>query len=201
MYSTSNVQSPISSYIDADWTPLIGTPPFPEYTSGHSSQSGAFGAVMTALFGESYAFTDNTHGDLFGGPRSFTSFIECAQETAVSRLYGGIHYPVGNTMGSKSGLIIGGMINQLFDQTVNVSSTQDLANLSIYPNPSNGNFMLNGSFSGDDQLVVYGLTGQQVAVRQAQHQIDLSNLPTGVYIVAAVNRERQIFAKTSLIIQ
>ncbi len=199
-----NLERPITyinSYIDADWTTLIGTPPFPEYTSGHSSQSGAFGEVMTALFGENYEFTDNTHGDQFGGPRSFTSFTQCAEETAISRLYGGIHYPIGNTMGSMSGITIGEMVNELFDEAVGVDSPNALAGLSIYPNPTQGQLVLNGNFSSDDQLLVFALTGQQVAVRQAQRQLDLSDLPAGVYMVTVANRGRQTHATTRLIIQ
>lgn len=199
-----NLERPITyinSYIDADWTTIIGTPPFPEYTSGHSSQSGAFGEVMTALFGENYAFTDNTHGEQFGGPRSFTSFVQCAEETAISRLYGGIHYPIGNTMGSQSGITIGEMVNELFDEAVSVNNLEGLANLSLYPNPSNGTLMLNGNFENDDQLVVYALTGQQVAVRPAQRQLDLSDLPSGIYMVTVANRGRQTHATTRLIIQ
>jgi len=199
-----NLERPITyinSYIDADWTTLIGTPPFPEYTSGHSSQSGAFGAVMTALFGENYTFTDNTHGDQFGGPRSFTSFTQCAEETAISRLYGGIHYPIGNAMGSMSGITIGEMVNELFDEAVGVDSPNALAGLSIYPNPTQGQLVLNGNFSNDDQLIVFALTGQQVAVRQAQRQLDLSDLPAGMYMVTVANRGRQTHATTRLIIQ
>ncbi len=199
-----NLERPITyinSYIDADWTTIVATPPFPEYTSGHSSQSGAFGAVMTALFGENYTFTDNTHGDQFGGPRTFTSFVQCAEETAISRLYGGIHYPVGNMQGSESGITIGEMVNELFDEAVGVQNPEGLASISLYPNPTNGNLMLNGDFSSDDQLMVYALTGQQVAVRQAQRQLDLSDLPAGIYMVTVANRGRQTHATTRLIIQ
>jgi hypothetical protein len=61
--------------------------------------------------------------------------------------------------------------------------------------------VLNGNFSNDDQLVVFALTGQQVAVRQAQRQLDLSDLPAGIYMVTVANRGRQTHATTRLIIQ
>lgn len=67
-------------------------PPFPEYTSGHSVISTASAEVLTYLLGEGFSFTDNSE-EIFEIPaRSFTSFRHAADEAAVSRLYGGIHY-------------------------------------------------------------------------------------------------------------
>jgi hypothetical protein len=89
----------IQRVIDATWDPLLPTPSFPEYSSGHSVQSGAAAAVLTDVFG-ARAFTDDTHnihnnaGVLVNAPnpRSFTDFNAAAQEAAISRLYGGIHF-------------------------------------------------------------------------------------------------------------
>lgn len=202
-----NLERPITyinSYIDADWTTIVATPPFPEYTSGHSTQSGAWSAVMTALFGDNYAFTDFTHGDEFGGPRSFNSFAECAEETAISRLYGGIHFPVGNNMGSMSGQAIGNLLNQLFEQVVGVNEA--LANQSqllIHPNPTQGNVILTNGTQADMAFVVYNIAGQRVHTTSAAFgQADLSHLPSGMYIAAlesnsgvAVSRSRLIVAR------
>ena len=82
----------INEYIDEEWLPLLQTPPFPEYTSGHSVISGASAIVLTSLFGENFEFDDDTEVE-FGLPvRSFKSFIHASDEAAISRLYGGIHY-------------------------------------------------------------------------------------------------------------
>jgi PAP2 superfamily len=83
----------INEYIDMAWRPNpLQTPPFPEYTSGHSVVSGASATILTALYGENYTFTDSTEV-LWGIPaRSFKSFDEAAEQAAISRLYGGIHY-------------------------------------------------------------------------------------------------------------
>jgi hypothetical protein len=82
----------INTHIDLNWRPLLQTPPFPEYTSGHSVVSSAVSTLLTTLVGESFAYTDITEVE-FGVPaRSFTSFKQAAQEAAISRLYGGIHY-------------------------------------------------------------------------------------------------------------
>jgi len=79
--------------IDSNWVPtLMHTPPFPEYPSGHSTQSSAAAGVLDAVFGASTGFTDNTHNDRGWGPRSFKSFKAAADEAALSRLYAGIHY-------------------------------------------------------------------------------------------------------------
>ena len=87
----------IQDNIDPTWLPYLVTPPNPSYLSGHSTQSGASATVLTDLFGNK-AFTDTTHTDHDlmppQEPRTFSSFDEAAEEAAVSRLYGGIHYCV-----------------------------------------------------------------------------------------------------------
>ena len=108
-----NLQHPVTyiqDYIDGTRLPYTTTPPFLTYTSGHSTQSGAAAAVLTAMFGIK-AFTDTTHTDhdLMPSqePRSFSSFDEAAEEAVVSRLYGGIHFPFDNDDGLTSGQCIG----------------------------------------------------------------------------------------------
>lgn len=91
----SNVIRPetfINNYIDKNWVPILQTPPFPEYTSGHSVVSAASAVMLTSLFGENFYFTDSSEVE-FGLPvRDFTSFKQAAEEAAISRFYGGIHY-------------------------------------------------------------------------------------------------------------
>ena len=93
----------IKRHIDKAWEPLLITPPFPEYTSGHSCQSGAASAVLTAIFGEDFAFDDATHEDEGLPVRSFPSFRAAAEEAAISRMYGGIHYRFSNEIGLDQG--------------------------------------------------------------------------------------------------
>jgi len=106
----TNLVRPVSyiqENIDVSWSPVIQTPPFPEYTSGHSVLSAAAATVLTDLFGENYAFDDNT-AELFGmSSRSFKSFHEAAWEVSLSRYYGGIHYYNGIEEGNKQGKFIG----------------------------------------------------------------------------------------------
>lgn len=97
----------IKALIDPKWEPLLITPPFPEYPSGHSTQSGAAAAVLTAIFGEGYAFGDPTHEEDGIAARHFGSFWEAAREAALSRLYGGIHFRAAIDQGLTQGACIG----------------------------------------------------------------------------------------------
>ena len=82
----------INKHIDEDWLPLLQTPPFPEYTSGHSVISSAAAIALTTIYGDKFAF-DDTSEEEYGLPtRSYQSFLDASAEAAVSRLYGGIHY-------------------------------------------------------------------------------------------------------------
>ena len=103
----------IKKLIDPKWESLLITPPFPEYPSGHSTQSGAAAAVMTQLFGDNFAFTDSTHARDGIKPRSFPNFWAAAEEAAVSRLYGGIHFRAAIERGLEQGRCIGGHVNAL----------------------------------------------------------------------------------------
>jgi membrane-associated phospholipid phosphatase len=92
---------------DTKWEPLLNTPPFPEFTSGHSVQSGAAAAVLTALFGENFAFDDATHVDDGLPVRTYPSFAAAASEAALSRLYGGIHFREAIEAGLVQGQCVG----------------------------------------------------------------------------------------------
>jgi hypothetical protein len=100
----------INQYIDENWVPLLQTPPFPEYTSGHSVISNAAAVTLTGLFGDNFAFTDSTEVEFGLSVRSFPSFIKAAEEAAVSRMYGGIHYRPAFEVGMLQGREIGGFI-------------------------------------------------------------------------------------------
>lgn len=100
----------INRYIDENWLPVLQTPPFPEYTSGHSVVSGAASVALTSIFGDDFAFSDNTEVP-FGLPiRDFTSFNQAADEAAISRIYGGIHYRSAIELGMEQGKNLGKFI-------------------------------------------------------------------------------------------
>ena len=100
----------INRHLDEEWTPALQTPPFPEYTSGHSVISRAAAIALTSIFGENFSFDDTTEEE-YGLPmRSFTSFKNASEEAAVSRLYGGIHYRPAIDNGVKQGEEVGDFI-------------------------------------------------------------------------------------------
>lgn len=100
----------INQYYDEEWLPLLQTPPFPEYTSGHSVISRAAALTLTDLFGENFDFVDTTEVSYGLPSRSYKSFINASEEAAISRLYGGIHYMMAITEGVAQGQNVGDFI-------------------------------------------------------------------------------------------
>lgn len=107
----------IKRVMDPKWEALLITPPFPEYPSGHSTQSGAAAAVLASIFGEDYVFEDSTHEKDGLAPRRFTGFRQAAEEAALSRLYGGIHFRSAIEQGLKQGECIGRYVTALKTRT------------------------------------------------------------------------------------
>lgn len=100
----------INKYIDENWQPILQTPPFPEYTSGHSVVSGAASVALTNFFGDNFSYDDDVEVP-FGLPvRSYESFYEASSEAAISRLYGGIHYRAAIENGLEQGLNLGNFV-------------------------------------------------------------------------------------------
>ncbi|MFO0942974.1 MAG: phosphatase PAP2 family protein [Pirellulales bacterium] len=105
---------------NSTWMPLLKTPPFPTYTSGHSTFSGAASTVLAGIFGDNTSF--DSQMDAHDGPeqrpladsqvmtRHFTSFTQAAEEAGISRIYGGIHFAFDNTAGLALGRSIGNLV-------------------------------------------------------------------------------------------
>lgn len=107
----------IRRHIRSDWRPILPTPQFPEYVSGHSGMSGAAAVLFTATFGNG-PVTDNTKLRRGFGARTFASFAAAAAEAANSRLYGGIHYPMSNARGLALGSCVGNAALARIDLTL-----------------------------------------------------------------------------------
>lgn len=100
----------INRLIDENWYPALQTPPFPEYTSGHSVASRAAALALTSLYGDNFAYDDTVEVQ-YGLPvRSYTSFLQASEEAAISRLYGGIHYMPAITNGVAQGADVGNAV-------------------------------------------------------------------------------------------
>lgn len=97
----------INESIDEQWQPLLQTPPFPEYPSGHSSITRSAATVLTHLYGDNFSFLDTSDLKYIGMQRKFSSFIQAADEASISRLYGGIHYRKSIDDGAMEGKQVG----------------------------------------------------------------------------------------------
>jgi len=105
----------IKQNIDASFATVIGTPPFPAYTSGHATEAAAGARIFTDMFTDGdgfYPFTDRTQLQFGFSVRNFDNFNQMAEECANSRLYGGIHYNTDNLNGLKMGRSIGDNVNK-----------------------------------------------------------------------------------------
>jgi hypothetical protein len=102
----------IHEHVDKKWQPFLQTPPFPEYTSGHSVVSSSVATVLTRQFGDNFAFTDDYELPYIGIARSFPSFIKASEEACMSRLYGGIHFRSAIDNGRSQGRNLGAFILQ-----------------------------------------------------------------------------------------
>lgn len=106
----------INRIIDPNWRPLLQTPPFPEYPSGHSVVSAAAAVVLSRMIGSNFSFVDDTEME-FGLPkRKFTSFRQASREAGISRMYGGIHYRDAVSEGIEQGELIGRLILERLSQ-------------------------------------------------------------------------------------
>jgi len=100
----------INEIMDKNWLPFLQTPPFPEYTSGHSVASATIAAMLTSIFGDNFAFTDDYELPYIGIQRDFPSFIKASEEACVSRLYGGIHFKAAIVNGRTQGRALGAFV-------------------------------------------------------------------------------------------
>jgi len=93
-YRTNRIrpETAIRRYIDPHWKPLLQTPPFPEYISGHSVVSTTAAVILTHYLGDNFKYTDDVEVSYGIPPRHFSSFTQAAKEAAISRFWGGIHF-------------------------------------------------------------------------------------------------------------
>ena len=118
-YHSERPSTFINRVIDPTWIPYWPEPPFPAFSSGHSTQSAAAATVMTAIYGSRFSFIDNSHEgatrfspSLTFRPRKYDNFWASAEESAHSRFLGGIHTQQDNTIGLAEGKKIGENINK-----------------------------------------------------------------------------------------
>lgn len=111
-YNTVRPETVINKYIDPNWQPYLQTPPFPEYTCGHSTCSSAAAEALTSVFGDNFKYTDSSELEFGIKNRSFTSFRQAADENNWARFYGGIHYHHSCLVSTEYGRKVGELVNQ-----------------------------------------------------------------------------------------
>ncbi len=107
-------ETAIRKYIDPKWAPLLQTPPFPEYLSGHAVISFSSAIILTYFFGDHFSYNDSVEVVYGLSPRPFKSFKEAAGEAAISRFYGGIHFMDAVNNGIKQGTMVGNYVLDKF---------------------------------------------------------------------------------------
>lgn len=109
-YNTARPETVINKYIDPEWRPYLQTPPFPEYTCGHSTGSSAAAVVLTNIFGDNFAYTDTSELEFGIKSRSFKSFNHASDENNWSRFYGGIHFHQSCVVSAEYGRKVGDLV-------------------------------------------------------------------------------------------
>src|SRR5258708_7864997 len=109
-YNTVRPETVINKYIDPNWRPHLQTPPFPEYTCGHSTCSSAAAEALTSVFGDNFAYTDTTELEFGIKSRSFPSFRAAALENNWARFYGGIHFHHSCIVSTEYGRKVGALV-------------------------------------------------------------------------------------------
>lgn len=110
VYNYIRPETFINNYIDKDWLPLIQTPAFPEYPSGHSVASSCAATILTKMVGENYAFADSAEVPYGRPTRKFDSFYQASDQASISRFYGGIHFINSLEKGKVEGRNVGSFI-------------------------------------------------------------------------------------------
>jgi hypothetical protein len=109
-HNTVRPETVINKHIDPEWRPLLQTPPFPEYTCGHSTVSSSNAEALTAVFGDNFAYTDTSELEFGIESRSYTSFRHAAEENNWARFYGGIHFHSSCIVSTEFGRKVGNYI-------------------------------------------------------------------------------------------
>jgi hypothetical protein len=111
-YNTVRPETVINKYFDQNWRPFLQTPPFPEYTCGHTTVSAAAAEALTSVFGDHLAYTDTSELEFGIKNRSFTSFRQAADENIWARFYGGIHFHNSCIISNTQGKMVGDFVSQ-----------------------------------------------------------------------------------------
>jgi hypothetical protein len=175
---------------DSQWTPLLITPNFPSYTSGHATFSGAMATVLTRFFGTSQLPFTAPSENPAATARSYSSVDQAAQESADSRLYGGIHWRFDNEQGLTMGRSVGLATSQRMETAAPTPATVSVI----------GGILTVRGTAGPDRILVEWIAGKlQVTVNGiGQGRFEQNGL-TGISIDAAAGHDLVLIARGILL--
>lgn len=116
-------ETAIRKLLDPSYKPMLQTPPFPEYLSGHSTISTTSAVILSHFFGDRFSYTDTVEEKYGLGTRSYDSFLQASEEASISRLYGGIHFMDAITRGQDQGKKVGEWILKQHDAHLSKANT------------------------------------------------------------------------------
>lgn len=155
---------------DTAWNHYLASPPFPAYTSGHSTFSKASAQVLTHFYGTDVIEFAATSDSLPGVTRHFTSLAACADEVGMSRIYGGIHFQFDNTAGKASGKAIGNFVSANF----------------LLPNDRLPLVRLKGFVHATPQLQLHGVVGTICILEASSNAAAWNPIQTNIMSVGGV---------------
>ena len=109
-YNTARPETIINKYFSADWQPYLQTPPFPEYTCGHSTCSSAAAEALTSVFGDNFSYTDTSELEFGIRSREYRSFRHASDENNWGRFYGGLHFHNSCIISTEYGRKVGDLV-------------------------------------------------------------------------------------------
>ncbi len=192
-----------------DWFPYqrasFVTPPFAGYVSGHSTYSRAAAEVLTRFTGSEYfpggmGVFDIDKNDFLVfeiGPTEnmqlqWATYRDASDQTSLSRIWGGIHPAIDDIPGRKIGVEVG---NQAFDFADRCFSGGANVDPVVFPNPVNDVLTILYNHNSATLVSVYDTSGRRVSRtatdldKDSSMQLDVSNLPRGLYFVSIENEK------------
>lgn len=155
----ANLDGNSGTAVDSNWTPLLGTPPFSAYVSGHSTFSGAASTLLKSYFGtDQVPFT--LRSEAAGvADRTYTSLTAAGDEAGLSRIYGGIHYSFDHQAGSSTGRLVA---EQVWNSQLPIETKVNASQV--------GNRLLVSGTSADDKISLSRL-GRSLVVYQEGREV------------------------------
>lgn len=229
------INNPETDAAGADWIlaenwwpyqrPTFVTPNFAGYISGHSTFSRAAAEVLTMLTGDPYfpgglgefvakkneflVFEEGPSQDI---TVQWATYYDAANQSALSRIWGGIHPPADDIPGRKIGRMIGKQAFDygvsFFESSTSTKNPQFSDNIEIFPNPIQNGRLLSIKYDNlkkFNSLLIQDITGQTILTKikpdytSNEWNLDLGNIPGGTYLITLIS-DKNIHSKKLIVV-